>query len=107
MIIDFTPDGQVQAMHRDGMDLGFLGAKSITRASDIKFNEATQLWDIWLILEGEPLPCLVTEAKGFPAYDVARSCEVYWLDQCRLGAIDPVSVEGRSTLNEFRQGALI
>jgi hypothetical protein len=105
MIIDFTPAGTAQAMHRDGFDLAFLGERSIKRASDIKFNEGTQLWDIWLIREEEQ-PCLVSEAKGFPAYDVARSFEVAWLDACRLKGLDSVSVEGREVLGTLRYGAL-
>jgi hypothetical protein len=101
IVIDFAPDGAVEAMHRDEFDLGFLGAKSIARASEIEFNEETQLWDIWLIRPGKPR-WLSQEARGFSAYDVARSVEVAWLDRCRAEGVEPTEGEGCEILHVLR-----
>lgn len=106
MVIDFTETGMVQSMHRDEFDLGFLGDKSIARASDIRFCETTQLWDIWLLRKGQQ-EWLCADARGLPAYDVARSIEVAWLDQCRLAGVDPISRDGSKILHDIRQGVML
>ena len=100
-VIDFSPDGQVQAMHRDGFDLGFLGERSITRASDIKFNETTQSWDIWLMAKGRN-EWLSSNAQGFAGYDIARKVEVRWLDESRLEGVPPSSSRGCEILAQVR-----
>ncbi len=47
-VIDFLPNGHVEAMHNDAFTLAFLGRQNIERATEIKFNEESQKWDIHL-----------------------------------------------------------
>jgi len=42
----FNPDGQVDCLWTEAIDLRKLGKLEITRASDIRFNPATQEWDV-------------------------------------------------------------
>lgn len=97
IVIDFTPEGSAQAMHKDGFSLDFLGDRTITRASEIQFNEKTQLWDIWLYrVNGNPW--LGANASNFSGYDTARKVEVKWLEDCRLEGVDPMSERGNDIL---------
>lgn len=104
-VIDFTPQGTVQAMHNDKFDLSFLGSQSITRASEIQFDAATQRWAIWL---PKPWPhvggeyFVVPDGKGFHTYDGARQIEVKWLNACRLEGVKPMSTEGLAALKFLR-----
>lgn len=111
MIIDFTPEGTVESLHNDSFDLGFLGAKTVTRATEIRFHEESQTWQIELpvmsVLEdlGGPTAPVCTgfqlpfpEARGFATYEQARRIEVRWLDACRLQGFDPWSINGQGTL---------
>jgi hypothetical protein len=86
MVIVVEEDGQVQSMHReDVMTLEFLGRQEITRATDIRFDSATQKWGIWPCFSGEFLPP-TPSLSGFFSYEKARSFEVLWAEQClRLG----------------------
>ena len=112
MIIDFTPDGQVQAMHRDEFDLGFLGPKHVERASEIKFNDLPQRWEIQLPVYGNMVgsedhsligwQCPFDDAAGFYTYDGARKIEVLWFDKARLEGVDPGSTEGLVILKFIR-----
>jgi hypothetical protein len=91
LVIDISPEGKVEALHMDEFDLGFLGKKKISRASEIHFNEESQLWDI--ILPGRDKP--ENEAvMGFVSYDVARSFEVEWLQAARKNRVSPESTPG-------------
>ena len=88
IVIDINQVGGAQGMHFDKFSLGFLGRQKITRASEILFNEDTQLWDIWI--PGGHESCVT----GFSGYDEARSFEVQWLQECRKQGVEPLSVEG-------------
>lgn len=91
IVIDIESTGKVESMHFDEFDLGFLGLKSISRASEILFNADTQDW--FIILPDLTMPecdCL----KGFDSYEVAREFEVEWLQRCRKSQVDPLSVDG-------------
>lgn len=101
MVIDFRPDGAVEAMHRDRFNLGFLGKQSIKRASEILFDEETQAWDIHIAVGSEFI--LVEDAKGFADYDEARKMEVRWLEYCRLHDLEPTSTEGINLLKVLRE----
>ncbi len=100
MVIDFRPDGAVEAMHRDRFNLGFLGKQQVSRASEIIFDENTQKWDIHVGVGDKFL--LVEGAKGFENYDDARRYEVRWLEQCRLHDFEPTSTEGQRILAVLR-----
>lgn len=91
MVYDFSPEGGVSGLHRDTFSLAFLGKQAIKRASEIVFNEESQLWDVVLPEHDAPAP----EAAGFDSYDTARRFEAAWLDACRLHSIEPMSVSGR------------
>jgi hypothetical protein len=93
VILDFTPDGRAQALHRDDFDLGFLGLKKVERATDIRFNEKTQLWDICLP-DGQGGFEAIPDSMGLPSYETARNVEVDWLDGCRLKNYGLQSVMG-------------
>ena len=110
-VIDFTPDGQAQAMHRDDMNLSFLGRQSIVRATEIKFNEDTQKWDICypaMIADdfGESSPIGwwrgINHACGFATYEGARQVEVEWLNSCRLEGVQSDSERGLEILRQIR-----
>jgi len=91
MVYDFSPAGEVSGLHRDVFSLAFLGKQHIQRASEIVFDEETQLWSV--ILPG--YYSAAPETAGFDGYDSARTFEAAWLDLCRLNGVVPMSVEGR------------
>ena len=100
IVIDINPVGKTEAMHFDDFDLEFLGAKHISRASEIFHNEGTQKWDI--ILPGTIAP--VCEAvQGFKGYDVARNFEVSWLQACRKSRVQPTDEDGISIAKNLRE----
>ena len=112
-VIDFKLDGEVQAMHNDKFDLSFLGNQSIERASELKFNEETQTWGIWLhrgdhhwsfnsggITRFNPP---VEGADGFATYDGSRQVEVAWLNSCRRDGVEPTSDQGLAHLRRIRE----
>lgn len=93
IVVDFSDKGSVAGMHFDDFDLGFLGRKHVTRASEIFHNSETQLWDV--ILPGhESVAC--THASGFSTYNAAREFEVLWLQNCRMDSVAPDSDAGIS-----------
>ena len=96
MVIDFRPDGEVNAMHRDSFDLGFLGPQEIMRASDIRFDGNRQLWDIYVAFDIDDYH-YVEEATGFKTYEDARRAEL-----CRLLDISPLSGSGRAVMGNMR-----
>lgn len=108
LVISFDPSGAVEAMHLDTFDLGFLGNKQVSRASEIKFNETTQKWDILVPLEGqesqpvETWQAVVDGAKGFSGYEEARQVEVAWFNAARLEGVHPLSSRGRVLLLDAR-----
>ncbi len=101
MVIAFDEEGGAEAMHRDQFPLGFLGKQKIERASDIKFNEDTQTWTIWLL--GKYGPMTNEAAEGFATYDTARDAEVGWLENCSLNGVEPLSRLGITLLLEERR----
>lgn len=101
MVIDFSVAGEVEAMHRDSFPLSFLGPQTITRASDIRFDGDTQLWDIH-VAEGDGF-VEVPGAKGFSTYDEGRRMEVRWFEACRLHGLKPLETEGLALLAVLRK----
>jgi hypothetical protein len=101
MVINFNTDGSVYGLHFDEFDLGFLGKKSIKRASDLVFNEDTQLWDIHL---PEAFGPVCDGVSGFPSYKAARDFEVEWLQQCMLEKCAPDSEKGVEVAQSLRDG---
>lgn len=105
-VIEFSPMGHVEAMHNDAFDLSCIGPQSITRATEIKFNEETQRWSIC-----EPMVCVddwgafdaFPNADGFLSYEVARKVEVEWLNRCRLLDAPIRSIKGGFILKAVRQ----
>ena len=99
-MIDCKNDGTVEGLHFDQFDLGFLGPKTVTRASEIVYNEATQLWDV--VLPGQSKA--FNAVTGFSGYDIARRFEVEWLQGCRKEGIPPISVPGEFIAIMIRSG---
>lgn len=105
-VIEFSLMGHVEAMHNDAFDLSCIGPQSITRATEIKFNEETQSWSIC-----EPMVCrddwgafdAFPHADGFTSYEVARKVEVEWLNRCRLHGVHARSIKGGFFLKAVRQ----
>lgn len=102
MVVDFRPDGGVEAMHRDKFNLAFLGKQQISRASDIRFDETAQTWTIHLAT-GENEFKAIPEAQGFATYEDGRDMEVRWLEMARLHGISPLSEEGVNLLLVLRK----
>jgi hypothetical protein len=104
-VIDFKPTGEVEAMHNDKFDLGFLGRKSVERATDIRFFQSSQQWDIYV---PKPWPHVggefqhVRGAEGFATYEGARQVEVAWLNSCRRDGVEPTSAAGLELLRQIR-----
>lgn len=102
MVIDVELDGTVHSMYRENvMQLDFLGKQSVRRASDLIFNDDTQMFDIHLA-EGSAFLPPVPEARDFPTYEAARDMEVRWLEMARLHDVHPASREGRCLLSHLR-----
>jgi len=103
LVITFDEFGTAESLHIDQFDLGFLGSKKITRATDILFDEASQSWTIYLLTEGKDPTLPWKGCKGLPTYEVARSVEVAWLNLCRVNDADPKSDTGHVYLNQARK----
>jgi hypothetical protein len=83
-VINFSPEGVVTSLHQDAFPLGFLGPQKIARATDIRFNEEFQEWDIYVIPGQGGEEWTVPALKGFAGYDEARRFEVSWINRCML-----------------------
>lgn len=90
MVFSINRFGATEGLHFDQFDLGFLGQMSITRASEIIFNEEYQFWEIWLPDADK------ASVIGFRAYDEAREFEVLWLQECRRRGLNPYEEEGQA-----------
>ncbi|TAE87550.1 MAG: hypothetical protein EAZ82_07715 [Verrucomicrobia bacterium] len=42
----FNPGGEIDCLYTEAIDLRALGKLEISRATDIRFNPATQQWDV-------------------------------------------------------------
>ncbi len=42
----FDPGGHIDCLHTEAIDLRVLGRLQVVRATDIRFNPATQQWDV-------------------------------------------------------------
>lgn len=96
IVLDITTGGQAEGLHFDQFDLGFLGKQTITRASEILFHHAEQLWGVWIPGESK------ASATGFSSYETAREFEVAWLQECRKQSIDPRSHRGLKLAEDLR-----
>lgn len=104
VVITFDSEGGAESLHIDKFDLGFLGKKHITRATDIRFDDETQDWTIYLLDAQGDNPVLAWKGcKGLPTYEVARAVEVAWLNLCRVNDSDPRTDEGHTYLNQARK----
>lgn len=103
LVYDFKVGGMVQGLHHDCFNLGFLGAQRIQRASDIRFDEGTQTWGIWLIHNGKEVPP-TPALSGFAEYDEARRFEVAALNACRLAAVAAASEQAAAIIASMRGG---
>ena len=51
----FNPGGQVDCLYTEAIDLRELGRLQVVRATDIRFNPQTQLWDVHAADTGQVL----------------------------------------------------
>jgi hypothetical protein len=49
----FTPSGQVTGFYTEAIDLHALGRLSVVRATDIRFNDTTQQWEVRRVGAGD------------------------------------------------------
>ena len=42
----FTPGGHIDCLYTEAIDLHALGRLQVVRATDIRFNDITQQWDV-------------------------------------------------------------
>lgn len=104
VVITFDDQGGAESLHIDKFDLGFLGKKTIVRATDIVFDESAQTWTIYLLdAQGQNPTLPWTGCKGLPCYEVARKVEVAWLNLCRVNDTDPRDGNGHTYLNQARK----
>lgn len=110
MVVSFEPTGEVHAMHRDDFDLGFLGKQEVARASEIKFHEESQKWDICMppgagvpVEQWQTFPAL----QGFAGYNEARKFEVKWLEHVALKGVPALSDAGRELARDLRDGVRV
>jgi hypothetical protein len=98
-VFDVSGEGSVSGLHFDSFDLGFLGKKEISRASEILFNVETQLWDV--AVPGQKAAC--PAARSFASYEKARAFEVDWLQECRKFGFAPQSLVGEKLASVVRR----
>lgn len=46
MKIDFNPDGTARCLYTEKIDLRQLGRLTVSRASNVEFNESKQEWEV-------------------------------------------------------------
>ncbi len=51
----FTPCGRIDCLYTEAINLRELGRLTVVRATDIRFNDSTQLWDVRHADTGEVL----------------------------------------------------
>ncbi len=51
----FTPDGRIDCLYTEAINLRELGRLIVVRATDIRFNDSAQLWDVCHADTGEVL----------------------------------------------------
>jgi hypothetical protein len=51
----FTPDGLIGCLYTEAIDLQQLGRLHVVRATDIRFNDGTQQWNVHDAATGEVL----------------------------------------------------
>lgn len=59
----FNPAGQIGCLYTEAIDLRELGKLEITRATDIRFNPATQHWDVHEYSTGKVIFSHVSRAE--------------------------------------------
>lgn len=92
ILIDINGAGAMNSLHFEEFSLLPFGEAVIRRATDIKFNAASQRWDINLLDQNEDaIPHHPDHLNGFDSYEIARGHEVRYLQECRLREIGIVS----------------
>ena len=90
--INISGAGALHGLHFEEMSLLPFGKAEIKRATDIKFNSDSQLWDIRLLDQNEqPIHHYTDHLLGFEGYEEARSHEVVYLQSCKANGFGVVS----------------
>ncbi len=94
-VISIGPSGLVKAMHNDSFPMGFLGQQSITRASEIMWDDMAQYWSIHFNIAGT-FVAPTEEYSGFDSYHEARDFEVAVMNECMKQQLQPTDSAIRS-----------
>ena len=54
-ILRFNPGGHIDCLYTEAIDLHALGRLKVVRATDIRFNDTTQQWDVHHAVTGAVL----------------------------------------------------
>lgn len=105
-VIEVLPEGVATSLHSDNFPLDYLGSMGVKRATDIVYNSATLLWEVYYLDEPStggrphkskntaPCPVIFNTMRVFSGCEQARQAEVAWLNGCREVGIHPLSEEG-------------
>lgn len=102
LVVSISPNGGVRSMHDDRFPMGFLGPQRITRASDIRWNEEEQKWEIWWYVRDDEFEGFVEPSEPyryFSSYEDAREFEVAIMNCSLRTGYHPCS-------NEMQQEAI-
>lgn len=95
ILLDINGAGALHGLHFEEFSLTSFGPAAIKRATDIKWNERSQRWDINLLDRDENVvPHHPEHLAGFCSYEDARAHEVRYLQGCRTRKIGTVSAAG-------------
>jgi hypothetical protein len=103
ILVDISGAGAMHGLHFEEFSLTSFGNAQIKRATDIKWNERSQRWDIHLLDHNENVvPHHPEHLAGFCSYEDARAHEVRYLQGCRLKGFSTVSAAGDELGNTLR-----
>ncbi len=96
LVVSVSPSGGVRSMHDDRFPMGFLGKQQIKRASDIRWNEEEQTWEIWWYVRDDEFEGFAEPAEPyryFHSYELAREFEVNIMNCSLRTGYHPISNE--------------
>jgi len=72
IVVRVSADGNnVTGLYSDQIEYGAIGELGIERASDVRYNHATQKWEVYIRMTKEVLPETFTKRSMALAHEVA------------------------------------